>query len=149
MAISVNMLGLRNLIDAQPRWKNGQPHQRTMGVASANSIQLPRRGVRACAAGSSDISSAMMRGIMRTMAKAMSGMPMMTLVQKRRVMSRSSGFSSVATVTVLGSSAMPQMGHEPGASRTISGCMGQVHCVLVAMGSSGSSAMPHFGHAPG
>ena len=65
-------------------------------------------------------------------------------------MSRSSGFSSSAAVTVIGSSAMPQIGQEPGRSRTISGCMGQVHWVRVAAtGISGSSAIPHFGHAPG
>ena len=92
----------------------------------------------------------LMRGIIRNMAKATSGMPITTLVQKRRVMSRSSGFSSVAAVTVFGSSAMPQMGHAPGPSRTISGCIGQVHCVFVgATGSSGSSAMPHFGTCAG
>jgi hypothetical protein len=30
---------------------------------------------------------------------------------------------------VIGSSAMPQIGHAPGASRTIWGCIGQVHFV--------------------
>ncbi len=91
-----------------------------------------------------------MRGIIRNMANATRGMPITTEVQKRHVISRNSGFSSVVSVTVFGSSAMPQMGHEPGPSRTISGCMGQVHSVFAgASGSSGSSAMPHFGHAPG
>ncbi len=33
------MLGLRLTIDAQPRSKNGRPHQATTGVASASSIQ--------------------------------------------------------------------------------------------------------------
>jgi hypothetical protein len=44
---------------------------------------------------------------------------------------------------------MPQIGQAPGASRTISGCIGQVHSTRVAAttGSSGSSAMPHFGQA--
>ena len=64
------------------------------------------------------------------MASATSGMPSATLIQKRRVMSRSSGLSSSAAVTVIGSSAMPQIGHAPGPSRTISGCMGQVHLRL-------------------
>ena len=51
---------------------------------------------------------------------------------------------------VRGSRAMPQIGHEPGSSRTISGCIGQVHSVLVTgEKSTGSSAIPHFGHAPG
>ena len=49
-----------------------------------------------------------------------------------------------------GSSAMPQMGHAPGTSRTISGCIGHVHSTLViGATSTGSSAIPHFGHAPG
>ena len=33
-------------------------------------------------------------------------------------------------VGIRGSSAMPQIGHEPGSSRTISGCIGQVHSAL-------------------
>src|SRR5260370_25759687 len=37
IAISVNMLVLRFTTDAQPRWKNGQPHQRTTGVARISS----------------------------------------------------------------------------------------------------------------
>ena len=70
--------------------------------------------------------------------------------QKRRVMSRSSGFSSCFAVTVRDSRAMPQMGHDPGSERTICGCMGQVYSVRVeASGTSGSKAMPHEGHAPG
>ncbi len=74
-----------------------------------------------------------------------------TQTQNRRVISTSSGFFSSATLTVLGSSAMPQIGQSPGASRTISGCIGQVYSVL-SMGSAameGSSAMPHFGQSPG
>ena len=39
MAISVNMLVLRFTTEAQPRWKNGQPPQRTTGVASSSSSQ--------------------------------------------------------------------------------------------------------------
>ena len=60
------------------------------------------------------------------------------------------GIFSVSAVTVRGSSAMPQMGQDPGWSRTISGCMGQVYWVSVAAtGISGSRAMPQEGHAPG
>ncbi len=46
---------------------------------------------------------------------------------------------------------MPQIGHVPGLSRTICGCMGQVYwvCSVADEGSIGSSAMPHFGQAPG
>ena len=77
------------------------------------------------------------------------GTPSSMLVQKRHVMSRRSGFSSCAVVIVLGSSAIPQIGHAPGPSRTISGCIGQVHWVLVAAaGSSGSNAIPHLGQVP-
>jgi hypothetical protein len=47
-------------------------------------------------------------------------------IQKRRRMSRSSGFSSGSAVATRGSSAMPQIGQCPGVSRTICGCIGQV-----------------------
>ena len=44
---------------------------------------------------------------------------------------------------------MPQIGHAPGASRTISGCIGQIHSVFVWSSiDTGSSAIPHFGQAP-
>ena len=48
-------------------------------------------------------------------------------IQKRRVISMSSGLGPALAVGVIGSSAMPQIGHEPGPSRTISGCIGHVH----------------------
>jgi hypothetical protein len=45
---------------------------------------------------------------------------------------------------------MPQMGHDPGPGRMISGCIGQVYSVrVVANGVSDSSAMPQLGHGPG
>ena len=47
-------------------------------------------------------------------------------IQNRRLMSSSSGSSSSSAATVIGSSAIPQIGQEPGRSRTISGCIGQV-----------------------
>ena len=60
------------------------------------------------------------------------------------------GIFFLPAVTVRGSSAMPQIGHEPGPGRTICGCMGQVYSVRVAAsGTSGSSAMPQEGQAPG
>ena len=49
------------------------------------------------------------------------------LNQNRRRMSTSSTFSSSSSVTVIGSKAMPQMGHDPGSSFTISGCIGHVY----------------------
>jgi hypothetical protein len=65
-------------------------------------------------------------------------------------MSRSSGFSSSIALTVRGSSAMPQMGHEPGLGLIISGCIEQVYSVCVAAsGVSRSSAMPQLGQGPG
>lgn len=87
---------------------------------------------------------------MLAMAIARKGAVRITATQNLRVMSRSSGFSSTAAVTVRGSSAIPQIGHEPGSERTISGCIGQVYSVRVlATGTSGSSAIPHDGQAPG
>ena len=41
-------------------------------------------------------------------------------------MSASSGLGGSSAVMVRGSSAMPQMGQAPGASRMTSGCIGQV-----------------------
>jgi hypothetical protein len=87
--------------------------------------------------------------IMEPMAIAINGAVRRTLIQKRRVISRSSGFSTIDAVAVRGSRAMPQMGQKPGAVRTICECMGQVYSVLVAMGTSGSRAMPQEGQAPG
>ena len=87
---------------------------------------------------------------MLPIAIASSGAVRATLIQKRRVMSRNSGFSSPSAVTVRGSSAIPQIGHDPGPGRTIWGCMGHVYSVRAArLGISGSSAIPHFGHGPG
>ncbi len=48
--------------------------------------------------------------------------------QNRRDISVSSGFVSGNAETVLGSSAIPQIGQLPGPSRTTSGCIGHVHC---------------------
>ena len=50
-----------------------------------------------------------------------------TPTQNRRVMSASSGLGPVSAVTVTGSSAIPQIGQEPGPGRRISGCIGQVY----------------------
>ncbi len=46
---------------------------------------------------------------------------------------------------------MPQIGHGPGAPRTICGCIGQVYSLRLdgAVTVTGSSAMPHFGQLPG
>ena len=142
MAISVNILVERFTTEVQPRWKNGHPPQSTTGVASSNSIHgSPPAGSACCTS---------IPGNMSAMATPSSGAVSTRLIQKRRVMSRSSGFSSASALTVRGSSAIPQIGHAPGPRRTISGCMGQVYSTRFGVtGASGSSAIPHRGHAPG
>jgi len=69
------------------------------------------------------------------------------LIQSSLVISASSGLESSA-VTSRGSSAIPQIGHEPGASRTIWGCIGHVYSICFAGASNFSSAMPHSGSCP-
>src|SRR5439155_4288461 len=142
IAINVNMLRLRLTIEAQPRWKNGQPPQRATGVARASCNQFNRRGEKLRWTGCP--------GIKSDMARKAIGRLSATEIQNRRFIWTSSGLACSSKVTVLGSSAMPQIGHEPGSWRTISGCMGQTYSVLIdgAAGAAGSKAMPHFGHAP-
>src|SRR5579863_1766124 len=128
------MFGLRLTTEVQKRWKNGKPHQTTTGVASANSIQGRAKRVRN----------------ILPIEKITSGVVRIAATQNRRVISRTSGFSSSAAVTVRGSSAMPQIGQDPGSRRTISGCIGQVYSVRVAgSGFSGSNAIPQEGHGTG
>ena len=115
--INVNMLRLRFRIDCQPRTKKGQPPQSTTGEASASEIHASDRGVKIPRKGSPGINS--------LMARSSKGNVKTTLNQKRRCISISSVFSS-APVATRGSSAIPQIGQEPGLSRTISGCIGQV-----------------------
>jgi hypothetical protein len=86
---------------------------------------------------------------MSPMTNASSGRVRTSPIQNRRAMSTSSGSGPSTALTVRGSSAMPQIGHDPGASRTICGCIGHVHSVRGPEGASGSSAMPHFGQLPG
>ena len=85
------------------------------------------------------------------MATAKTGSVNTRLSRNRRVMSTSSGLGASSRVTVVGSSAMPQIGQSPGSSRTTSGCIGQVYSTLVgsSAGIAGSSAMPHIGQAAG
>ena len=101
----MNILRLRLTTDCQPRTKNGQPHQSTTGVASANSTHVQilaetRRwsGIK----GSSP----------ETISKSI-GTDRATLIQNRRLISANSGFFSLA-VNSRGSSVMPQMGQFPG-----------------------------------
>src|ERR1035438_4884115 len=78
IAISVNMLVLRWPTDAHPRWKKGQPHHSTTGVASTNSSHgnAQFHGVSMNVCGVS----------MLPMAIASKGAVSARLIQKRRVM---------------------------------------------------------------
>src|SRR5258705_221446 len=49
--MSVNMFRLRLTIEAHPRVKNGQPPQRTTGVAKTSCTQVRRRAESACCIG--------------------------------------------------------------------------------------------------
>ena len=102
--------------DCQPRTKNGQPAHSTTGVARINCSQfevcwLTRwlRPVRC-----------------PPISRKKTGMVSASPIQNLRVMSASSGFGPVSADTSSGSSAMPQIGHEPGPTWRISGCIGQV-----------------------
>jgi hypothetical protein len=107
------MLRLRFRTDCAPRTKNGQPPQRTTGVASAASIH--------------GWAAKPWEKNIAPIARMKTGRVRTSETRKRRRRSTSSGFSWSSSDTVLGSSAMPQIGQLPGPSRTISGCMGQVH----------------------
>ena len=58
-------------------------------------------------------------------ASSSNGKVKTTLNQKRRFILINSAFSS-SPVATCGPSDIPQIGQEPGPSRTISGCIGQV-----------------------
>ena len=69
------------------------------------------------------------------MVRISSGTVSTAPIRKRRRKSTSSGFGPASSAgTPIGSSAMPHFGHSPGASRTISGCIGQVYCVPFGTG---------------
>ncbi len=143
-AMSVNMLRLRVTTERQPRTKNGQPPQRTTGVARRNSVHDS-------AVSGKSRASRPPPGRYAPIAMARTGSVRTALTQNRRRMSTSSGFSSSARVTVLGSSPMPQIGQLPGSLRTTSGCIGHTYST-VESGTTGvtrSSAMPQSGQSPG
>src|SRR5258708_4206037 len=132
------MFKLRLTIDFHPRTKKGQPPQSTTGVARNISIQAQARGDAQLSSGRPGKKSLM--AMMRT------GTVRAVPTQNRRRMSLSSGFSPASAVIVLGSRAIPQIGHAPGAARTICGCMGHVYSTLEpASGVTRSRPMPHFG----
>src|SRR5665213_850548 len=140
--MSVNIFKLRCTTDCQPLTRNGNPHHRTTGAASANSIQFHVLSERRCCSG--------MDGRNADTIRASIGTASTTLIQKRLVISTSSGLVSSA-VASRSSSVMPQIGQEPGASRTICGCIGHVYSLRLAGADAvtGSSAMPHLGQLPG
>ncbi len=122
MPMSVNMFRLRLITDLTPRTKNGQPAHRMTGVPSASSTQSAARSPRA-----SRMTPSPTNG---PIVSASSGTVSTAPIQRRRLKSTSSGFGpSSGAGTPIGSRAMPQIGHSPGPSRTISGCMGQVYLV--------------------
>ena len=110
------MLGERFLTESQPRRKNGAAAHRMIGVARANSMNE---------ASGCPIQSLTGRSTNSPMVRTISGMAAAALIHIRRVKSASSGLGP--PVGSIGSSAMPQIGQLPGASRTICGCIGQVH----------------------
>src|SRR5690242_12601419 len=101
------MLRLRLTIENHARTKNGQPPQSTTGVASTSEIQLMNCGPIALRTGSPGNASLMLSNNKGNVSA--------TLIQKRRFMSTSSELSS-SSVAVRGSSAIPQIGQNPGAS---------------------------------
>ena len=105
IAMSVNMLRLRLTSDCQPRTKNGQPAHSTTGVLRANCIQ--REGSPSTQVGAF--------GSRCAIATTNTGSVRAPPIQKRRVMSRSSAFSSSLPATAFfGSSVIPQIGQLPG-----------------------------------
>jgi len=131
-------------MDLHPRTKKGQPPHNTTGVAKIHSIHCQVFGGANRARGERN-------GAISDIAISRRGTVSAEQIQNRLFISRSSGFFSSSVVTVLGSSAIPQMGHEPGSPLTISGCMGHVYSVFVAglAARTGSRAIPHLGQSPG
>src|SRR4249920_2223958 len=140
MPISVNMFGLALTNDAHMRSKNGRPHHRTTGIASANPTQLKTPAPGRCISAPPDT--------MSPIVSRKTGAPSTTPIQKRRVMSTSSGFGASASAprfVIIGSSAMPHFGHAPGLSLTTSGCMGHVYRVLGDLGPGAGGWRPDEG----
>src|SRR5690554_305161 len=125
--ISVHILGLRLTTDAQARLKNGAAAQTTTGVARISSAHLATVSPSQSRTGNPTIGP---------MATIRMGIVSAAETLSRKEKSTSSGFGpSSAAGTPIGSSAIPHLGQSPGASVTISGCMGQVYFVPSGMGS--------------
>src|SRR5712691_10311563 len=102
-AIRVNIFRWRVRSEIQPRTKNGQPAQRTTGVAKRNWIHWLRRGGIQCAR--------CRPGMKCAMASRKTGAVRIVAIQKRRVISLAPEFSSFGSpVTARGSRAIPQIG---------------------------------------
>ena len=105
------MLGLRLTTDCAPRTKNGKPAHSTTDTVSTSSTQL-------CVAISNQ--PRLCPNIASTVTTAVS------VHQKQRWKSSSSGFSASSNAGMTGSSDIPYVGQLPGWSWRIFGCMGQV-----------------------
>ncbi len=131
------MLSCQLANERQPRSRNGQPAHSTTGVASTASRHCAQVTDIRC--GKPDIAASLSTAAPRSRKRTPSpiashntGIDSASAIQKRRVMSTSSGFSSSAVVGMTRSSAIPQMGQLPGPARRISGCIGQVYVALSA-----------------
>ena len=122
------MLRLRVTSDCQPRTKNGQPAHSTTGVASASRIQF----IQPCGIAWPRPKKC------PPMSRTTTGTDSATAAHSRRVMSTSSWLGPWSSVISSGSSAMPQIGQEPGPSWRISGCIGHVKIVPGFAGAAGS-----------
>ena len=120
--ISVHMLGERFRSEAANRRQNGQAAHSTTGLAINSSTQ-PNAAPSQRWNGSPTSSP---------IDSTSSGTLSAALTTSRRVKSLSSGFGPGSAAGTTGSSAMPQIGQSPGASRTICGCIGQVYLVPAA-----------------
>src|SRR6516164_4062348 len=108
--------------DLQPRSRSGHPHQRIAGVARAICTQFQYGAMAENQAASGPVN-------ISTIETATNGNARTTLTQKRRLIIRSSAFSSGpgSDVNIRGSRAIPQIGHAPGLSLTTSGSIGQMY----------------------
>ena len=86
----------------------GLPPQTTAGVARTSSIHVRN--------GPASTPPCQRPGTMSDIASSRTGIASAALTKNRRLMSASSGFVSSSAAGILGSSAIPQIGHAPGPS---------------------------------
>ena len=131
------MLRRQVRMDRTARTKNGQPAQRTTGVARSNSIHGWISG---------ESGPPCPPVAMPVITRISSGSDSAAATQKRRVMSRNSGLSATSAVGISGSSAMPQIGQSPGLSARTSGSMGQIQTwALECVGTGALEVWPPAG----